>query len=301
MKENHPSPQYSAPAPFLKWLGGKSKQLDRIAPLLHSFGFRNRLVEPFVGGASVFLRTDFDEYLLVDANPHLIEIYESIQSDVDTFINHTKPLFAAAANSKPIYDAIRSAFNEEPVALNRAAYFLYMNKFCYRGISRYSQKGHFNTPFGHNKLPAFPEREIRAFAHKAERATFLCADFTEAFAAIRPGDVVYCDPPYLNTENSASFRDYVPAGFSIERQEQLADLARATAKHGIPVIISNHLTAESRELYHGAVIHEVAVERNLNPKTGIRRASEGLFVFEPPARPQDLAVGRTATLASEPF
>jgi len=279
--QKHSSCPNPTSAPFLKWVGGKSKQLDRIAALLHAYGHPKRLVEPFVGGGAIFLGTSFEEHLLVDANRHLIELYQSIQTDVAKFISQTKPLFTESANCEEVYYAIRTAFNEETDALTRAAYFLYMNKFGYRGISRYSSKGKFNVPFGHNKLPGFPECEIRAFAQKAQRATFLCGDFTEAFAAIRPGDVVYCDPPYLDTENSTSFRAYVPDGFSVEQQKELACLARATAQRGIPVIVSNHLTAEARDLYHGAIVHEVEVGRNLNPKAASHTTMEGIFVFEP--------------------
>ena len=143
------------------------------------------------------------------------------------------------------------------------------------------QKKKFNVPFGHNKLPGFPEAEILTFSDKAAVAKFLCADFTDAFSAARFGDVIYCNPPYLDTDQAASFRDYVAGGFSGEQQQKLAELAREAARQGIPVVISNHLTEEARELYRGAVVHEVPVIRNLNAKTGARQTSEGLFVFEP--------------------
>ena len=277
----HPSSQNLTSAPFLKWIGGKSSLIHRIEPVLSSFGHRARLIEPFVGGASVFLQTTFDEYLLVDSNPHLIELYQSVQKNEETFIKKAEPLFSAYANSQEIYNTIRSAFNDESDALTRSAYFLYLNKFGYRGIVRYSSKGNFNTPFGHNRLPGFPKSEIHDFARKASSATFLCTDFTQAFSAVRPGDIVYCDPPYVDTDKAVSFRHYVPGGFSLERQAELANLAREAARHGIPVIISNHLTTESLDLYRGAVVHEIAVTRNLNPKAGLKRTTEGLFVFEP--------------------
>ena len=53
--------------PVLKWAGGKKKVIPHIQAILPSEGKR-RLVEPFVGGGSVFLNLDFDEYLLVDMN-----------------------------------------------------------------------------------------------------------------------------------------------------------------------------------------------------------------------------------------
>ena len=56
--------------PFLKWAGGKYSlmpELDRLIPA------GARLIEPFVGGGSVFLNSDKHErFLLADANPDLI-------------------------------------------------------------------------------------------------------------------------------------------------------------------------------------------------------------------------------------
>ncbi|EBW0789414.1 DNA methylase, partial [Salmonella enterica subsp. enterica serovar Muenster] len=48
--------------PFLKWAGGKYSllpELDRLIPA------GKRLIEPFVGGGSVFLNSDKHEYFLL--------------------------------------------------------------------------------------------------------------------------------------------------------------------------------------------------------------------------------------------
>ncbi|MFQ3276633.1 MAG: DNA adenine methylase, partial [Colwellia sp.] len=47
----------------LKWAGGKKRVIGNILKVLPVKG-KKRLVEPFVGGGSVFLNIDFDEYLL---------------------------------------------------------------------------------------------------------------------------------------------------------------------------------------------------------------------------------------------
>ncbi|HBY86154.1 MAG TPA: DNA adenine methylase, partial [Colwellia sp.] len=45
----------------LKWAGGKKRVIGEILKVLPVKG-KTRLVEPFVGGGSVFLNVDFDEY-----------------------------------------------------------------------------------------------------------------------------------------------------------------------------------------------------------------------------------------------
>lgn len=60
--------------PFLKWAGGKYTQL---ADLFVHIPAGKRLIEPFVGGGSVFLNSEkHADYLLADVNPDLINLYQ---------------------------------------------------------------------------------------------------------------------------------------------------------------------------------------------------------------------------------
>ncbi|ENZ7521000.1 DNA adenine methylase [Klebsiella pneumoniae] len=62
--------------PFLKWAGGKYTQL---ADLFVHIPAGKRLIEPFVGGGSVFLNSDkHADYLLADVNPDLINLYQML-------------------------------------------------------------------------------------------------------------------------------------------------------------------------------------------------------------------------------
>ncbi len=264
----------------MKWPGGKTQLLPMLRELLPA---GNRLVEPFLGGASVFLGTDFPSYLLLDAHADLIGMYKQIVQQPERVIELARPLFSPHAANEEIYSFVRDAFNRASPADVRAAYFLYLNKFGFNGLSRYSAKGNFNVPWNRSaKTPALPEDNIRAFSQRArEMAVIVQGDFTDAFKLAVPGDVIYCDPPYVDREDAPSFTKYTAEGFPRERQWELADLARATATRGIPVVISNHLTGETRELYRDAECHEVEVRRSVAARAGARRkVSEGIFVFK---------------------
>lgn len=265
--------------PILKWPGGKTRLLPTLRKLLPA---GNRLVEPFLGGASVFLGTDFPSYLLLDAHVDLIGMYKQMVQRPERIIELARPLFSQHAANEEIYLYIREALNQAAPADVRAAYFLYLNKFGFNGLSRYSAKGNFNVPWGQaTQAPALPEESILAFSERArDKAVIVQGDFTDAFKLAVPGDVIYCDPPYVNLGAAPSFTKYTPEGFPQERQKELADLARATAAKGIPVAISNHLTAETRELYRGAECHEVEVRRSVSAQTSSRRiVSEAIFLF----------------------
>ncbi|MHA7685093.1 Dam family site-specific DNA-(adenine-N6)-methyltransferase [Cupriavidus sp. PET2-C1] len=242
-----------------------------------------RLVEPFLGGASVFLGTDFPSYLLLDAHVDLIGMYKQMVQRPERIIELARPLFSDYAANEDVYLAVRDAFNRAAPADVRAAYFLYLNKFGFNGLSRYSAKGNFNVPWGRSaQAPTLPEDSIRAFSERARsKAVIVQGDFTDAFKLAVPGDVIYCDPPYVDLADAPSFTKYTAEGFPQERQQELADLARATAARGIPVVISNHLTGETCELYRGAECHEVEVRRSVAAQAGNRRTvAEGIFVFE---------------------
>ncbi|MFC6949487.1 DNA adenine methylase [Paraburkholderia dipogonis] len=225
---NHPVPQAAkATRPFLKWVGGKSRLLSNIIPELPA---GQRLIEPFVGGGAVFLNTEgFEQYFLGDSNKHLVELYRVVAEQPQEFIAVALEFFDEQYRSRERYVDVRRAFNSEGDVLTRAAQFLYLNKFGFNGLCRYNRSGQFNVPYGNPvRVPGLPEEEILSFARKAQRATFVHGDFADLVRSAQPGDVVYCDPPYLDRDDSPSFRGYGAAGFGMDRQRELADLARSS-------------------------------------------------------------------------
>ena len=93
---------------FLKWAGGKYSLVDHLREKLPA---GKRLVEPFVGAGSVFLNTDYDEYLLNDINPDLINMYKILQHKPEQFIADAQRFFTPEFNDKERYYKIREKFN----------------------------------------------------------------------------------------------------------------------------------------------------------------------------------------------
>ena len=148
---------------------------------------------------------------------------------------------------------------------------LYLNRFGFNGLCRYNSKHEFNVPFGAYKNHYFPENELRYFAEKAQRAEFFCADFNDTFKRADEQSVIYCDPPYAPLIQSSNFTRYAVSDFSLSQQKALADLARQTAvERRIPVIISNHDTAFTREIYQGAKLKKVQVQRSISHESSKR-------------------------------
>ncbi|MCH7696011.1 MAG: Dam family site-specific DNA-(adenine-N6)-methyltransferase [Proteobacteria bacterium] len=265
--------------PFLKWPGGKYRLVERIKSALQP---AQRLIEPFAGSAAVFLNTDYNEYLIADSNNDLINLYQRLIDEGDSFIKYCHTLISQENNNEQIYYKFREEFNRSRSIRRRSALFLYLNRHCYNGLCRYNKSGKFNTPFGRYKKPYFPQKEMRNFIDTASNATFINADFLDSMARAKQGDVIYCDPPYAPLSQTANFTDYHTSGFNWQDQVQLVDMARKLADEGIPVIISNHDTKETRKLYNDARarIEYFHVQRSISCDGNNRtKAGELLAVF----------------------
>ncbi|AMV48254.1 Dam family site-specific DNA-(adenine-N6)-methyltransferase [Paraburkholderia caribensis] len=273
-----PSAAASASKPPLKWAGGKSRIIEEI---LRRLPAGQRLIEPFVGGASVFLASRYDAYLLGDSNHHLIDLYNSIVHRFDELVAATSMYFAEEYRNKERYVEVRSAFNREQDLLERSVQFLYLNRFGFNGLCRYNRSGEFNVPYGNpGRVPRLPLERMAAFREKAARATFVAGDFVDLMRQAVPGDVVYCDPPYFDRGTATkSFTGYSASGFSLGRQRELAEMARTLAARGIPVLISNHDCEVARSLYDGAEFHRLEARRSISADASRRGSAIELLAL----------------------
>ncbi|HEY9765362.1 MAG TPA: Dam family site-specific DNA-(adenine-N6)-methyltransferase [Chroococcales cyanobacterium] len=264
--------------PFLKWAGNKYSILERIAVKLPS---GQRLIEPFVGAGAVFLNTNYRDNLLADNNPDLIDLYRALQKEGRDFIEYCRSFFDEEHNEEACYYKLRETFNTTEDRRFKAALFLYLNRHGYNGLCRYNAKGIFNTPFGRYKKPYFPAQEMLSFHQKSKDSLFLCADFAETMGQAQPGDVIYCDPPYVPLSPTANFTSYSTGGFGEQQQLELAKIAEELAMRGIPVLISNHDTPFVREAYAAAKMNSFEVQRYISCRGDHRnKAKEVLALFK---------------------
>ncbi|HAF2433481.1 TPA: Dam family site-specific DNA-(adenine-N6)-methyltransferase [Salmonella enterica] len=262
--------------PFLKWAGGKYSllpELDRLIPA------GKRLIEPFVGGGSVFLNSDKHErFLLADINADLINLYQMLAVVPDSVIAEAMKAFRHL-NDVENYTVIREAFNAQKLnATERAAAFLYLNRHCFNGLMRYNLDGFFNVGWGKYKAPYFPEKELMAFRKKSSACVFMNAGFERTLRLAGDGDVVYCDPPYEPMPGTAGFTSYASGGFSWDSQVALAESCVAAHQRGAKVFISNSTAPRVIELYeqHGFTLHRVNARRSISSKGSTRETANDI-------------------------
>ncbi|ECH9956532.1 DNA adenine methylase [Salmonella enterica subsp. enterica] len=274
--------------PFLKWAGGKTRVLPELLPYLPK---ADCLIEPFVGGGAVFLNTDYKNYVLADINPDLISLYNVVKNNVDVFIDVARDLFKEG-NSKEYYLKVKDDFNavsrsynpgsdaSARLALMQSARFLYLNRHGFNGVCRYNLRLQYNVPFGqHKKNPYFPEKEIRLFSEKARdtRALFLNLHFEHTLQMIAQhrSPVIYCDPPYLPTSETADFTTYYGQTFTADNHRHLVQiLLVALRKNCAHIVISNSDTPATREIYAPFTLREISVKRSVSAKASKREAAK---------------------------
>ncbi|WP_272691663.1 MULTISPECIES: DNA adenine methylase [Providencia] len=263
---------------ILKWAGSKVRIMNQLRPHLPN---AKRLVEPFAGSCAVMMNTDYEQYLIADANPDLINLYETLTILPESMLIEALPLFRR--NNSADYYLARSEFNDSKQALSRlrqASLFLYLNRHCFNGLCRYNQEGKFNVPFGQYKAPYFPKIEIDNFCDKAylTNTQIVNLEWQDTLSLVDFDDGVYCDPPYMGGRDS--FTQYHTAGFTHADHETLAiALKDINDIQGNPITVSN--SPEAKELYAdlGFTIHEIEAPRSIAGKGKRTPAKEIIAVL----------------------
>lgn len=249
--------------PIFKWLGGKFSVLPIISEHLpHG----KRLIEPFVGGGSVFTNAGYQECLLNDVNSDLINFYQVLLREGHTLIALAHHYFQDN-NTPEAFLKIRKKFNEGQYDdLHHAAAFLYLNRHCFNGLIRYNLKGEFNVGFGKYKAPYFPHVEMEGLLGESEKCKFVCGDFSGVIHLAGAGDVIFCDPPYEPLPDTNGFTNYSGHDFPFEEQERLVSLLVAAHKRGAKVLITNSSAPNIRELYlaNGFSLHQLPARRSVS-------------------------------------
>jgi len=279
---------------FLKWAGNKTKVLPHLIPHI---GYPKRYCEPFGGSLAVALNTLAEQYILNDVNKDLVAIYQNlVNANDDSFVQYCEELFVPENNTREAYLELREHFNQATDTTERARLFIYLNKHCFNGLSRYNSKGEFNVPYGREfkdkntkekkiENAYFPKEEMMNFrmyflSKQLVRFTSLSFEDLSLYEDLEVGDVVYFDPPYVPVSDTANFTSYATDGFTSDQQIHLAQLSESLASKGVRVIVSNHDVPVTRELYKNATIYPIQVTRTVAAKGDSRKkANELIAVF----------------------
>ncbi len=268
-----PSETKEAVAPFLRWAGSKRRLLPKLSNYWNN-EYR-RYVEPFVGSAALFFAIRPSSALLSDVNAGLIEAFTLIRDDVAGVYER---LVRIPLGSKSYY-ALRA---EDPLTrkpLDRAARFVFLNRFCFNGLYRTNAKGSFNVPYaptGTGDLPSW--RHLQACSALLSGVELIRGDFEEILLEnVEAQDFVYLDPPYA-VENRRVFRQYGPETFGTSDLRRLSMVLDEIHSRGAHFVLSYAWCREATIAFRKWPARRVYTQRNIAGFARHRRRAAELIV-----------------------
>lgn len=246
--------------PFIKWAGGKSRLLPKLLPLVpRSF---DKYHEPFLGGGAMLLAVGSRATrgaICSDWNEEVVAAWNAVKDSPDLL---SELLSEYVKNdSKDFYYEVRS--NQFDEGLRRAAHFIYLNRTSWNGLYRVNKKGEFNVPWGDRVFTPPSNSALSALSAYLRDVEVSHRDFREALSAVKAGDFVYLDPPYLKVSDTSKFDGYTQRRFGLGDLEDLASECRRLTTLRVPFLLSNRDSDAVRELFSEHSILPLTVRRSV--------------------------------------
>jgi len=256
--------------PIIKWAGGKRMIMENIKNLFPD-KIHGDYYEPFCGGFSVacelYNTGRFGNDTVIHLNDNiegLVALYEVVKKCPDMLITELQNEKYIVNNEN--FQINRDRYNNcgnDINAIEFAALFLFLNKAGYNGVYRENGNGKYNVPFcKKDNVNLYEEGNIYSMHYFLQRCVITNGDYKTQLANVKPGDVVYCDPPYHGTFNSYSKNKFVE-----HNQSELANTCRQLKLHGAGVFVSNSATDLIMTLYSGYNTHRIPMKRVVNSKS----------------------------------
>lgn len=230
-----------------------------------------RLIEPFVGGGSVFMNSDAPICLANDIDYYVIQLHnwlcsyrdnsDCLMSEITDIINYyglsfslvrdeipqdlrkTYPKTYFAKFNKDAYNALKKDFNSSGKTDLCRLYLLLI--YGFNRMLRFNGKGDFNLPVGNVDFNQNTKEAIFNYLNviNNRQVTFSSLDFRIFLSNIdyQPDDLVYLDPPYLIT-----FSEYNKL-WNEETEKALLAILDALNHRGVRFAISNVTHYKGRE------------------------------------------------------
>ena len=229
----------------IRWAGGKSWFIPHFNHYTESLNY-NRYIEPFLGGASVFLSMEHPhEAYLSDVNEELILAYQTIRDHPEDLIRQMQQY----PNTEEEYYRVRALTPEADI--ERAARFMYLNYTSFNGIYRVNQQGVYNVPYGFRNV-IFDYDKIRTTSRQLQGANIICGDFTVNQHQIQHGDLVFLDPPYSVSRRAGEnvFIKYNARLFSLDEQHRLSRFIDYIKEQEAYYILTHAVHETIYEIFH---------------------------------------------------
>jgi DNA adenine methylase len=225
---------------LLKWIGNKQRFAHEIASYFPAdFG---TYYEPFIGSGAVLATLAPHRAVGSDTFVSLVEIWQTLREAPDKLKGWYSERWErmAAGPKLEAYEQIKKSYNSRP----NAADLLFLCRSCYGGVVRFRKAdGYMSTPVGiHDPIsPDSFSRRVDEWFRRTEGTSFSRMEYEQALEMARPGDLVYCDPPYTHSQAIL----YGAQSFSLKKLFQTIQRCK---ERGVYVAVSIDGTKRSGEL-----------------------------------------------------
>ncbi len=258
------------------WAGGKTKMIkfydqSQIMPLEVE-----RYIEPFFGGGAMFVHV-MERYrpkaaIINDINPSIVNIYQSIKTNLPDFLQHLNALESSyiplsKEDRKKLYYDVRQkhAFDYQSwSSVQEAATLYFLMKTGFNGIwqCNINTGGRFGTPSGllNQKTNVYDVDTVTYWHNILQNTTILNTDWRQVVQQYpdAPSSFYFMDPPYRG-----SFTSYNQT-ITDQDQSDMITFARSVSSSSRVMLCNDdvgdnffqnqcgHLSIESYDLKHTA-------------------------------------------------
>lgn len=196
--------------PLIKYIGNKHRVASHI---VSSFPKSyNTYFEPFAGSLAVLGHLRPKRSVASDVLKPLIEMWQLVKTRPNELAeSYSESWHKYRKNKLETYEAVKARFNKSPNPHD----FLFISRTCYGGVLRFRRDGYLSTPIGPHDAISPDEFKGRLFAWNkiVQNTEFILSDFEEVIKLAGQDDIVYCDPPYVDTQKII----YGAQDFSLKR------------------------------------------------------------------------------------
>ena len=225
---------------LLKWVGNKQRFAHQIiGHFPKRFGAYH---EPFLGAGGVMGTLAPVVGFGSDLFAPLMEIWAALKERPDELVGWYRQRWGLMREIGKVaaYERVKASYNAAP----NAADFLFLSRACYGGVVRFRKAdGYMSTPCGvHQPIsPASFAARVKAWHPRVQNVVFRHLGYVSAMRQAKPGDLVYCDPPY-------SFSQTILYGAQSFSLAQLLAEILACKKRGVLVALSIDGSKKSGDL-----------------------------------------------------
>lgn len=240
---------------LLKWIGNKQRFSHEIASYFPpKFG---TYFEPFFGSGAIAATLAPEKAVGSDNFEPLMEIWKTLKSDPHMlkqwYSERWHDMMGGERTTE--YEKIKAAYNSNP----NGADLVFLCRSCYGGVVRFRKAdGHMSTPCGpHTPIsPHTFSQRVDVWHRRTIGTNFVLMDYREAFDMANPKDLIYCDPPYSNSQT-------ILYGAQSFRLEQLFEAIDRCKSRGVYVALSIDGTKRSGNLVCNVPVPEGLFEREV--------------------------------------